>query len=941
MKNTRMSRRGFLKIGGGLLLTILPPGRGEAFRGPKTRSVVYGSETPSRCPLCSMGCGVIYFRDSDGRWNVEGDPDCPVAMGSLCARGNSLIAVTDAAASVGALHRYPGESRWRKVSWDDAVHLVGRRIKDVRDREMRGRADSKGSSNRLENLGMICGGSLTNEEAYLLAKLFRSIGTVNMDTTVRASRGMAILGLLSVLGLPAPTHPPTDVAESDLVIVAGCNPGQTVPVLSRALDEVRRRSGTVVFIEPRWTESIKTGDIWLQIRPGCDAAVFGGFISWILEHGKRRTEELVKHTDASFSTLTEIMGQYQRFTGGKSRGMPKSDPELSGPYTIYQRLIRHYRRYNLRKIAGISGVDRDLFRRVCKELVRTGRQEFSASFILGAGALCRPSGSDTVRMAAMIQTLLGNLKKRGGGIVVPSGAGNAQGVCDMGLLASYLPGYLPLPLEGTDSRKTGFGGEDPGAMEALARAWFDSKKPSEAVGFLPVVKKDEGISISTILRDVANEKIKVLIVIGSDVVNSFPGGKTVRGALEKLDLLVVVDTAPNETSLFWKETARGSSALKTEVIFIPMEPPALRSGSMTDAGRRVRRIVPAHGLPETVPSLLNTITRLGVIIKKMARSEGGPGISPITSLRWPIWADPEAVAREINGVVDGGVEEVTPLGPGRDWPRGSSCGNRLYRGQVTDEAWLAGRRDFSDPYGLGLFERWGWFWPWGMPDPFSWVFGHERDRSVLLRWSGSPKVIPDLSIRFWRITAVGPPFPDHYEPFHSPLPDYLTGGRSDPSIEKMDDSSGPWDYLSRRPEDVLGRFPVIMTTHRTGNTMGSGGILGQVGWLKELGTDRMLEMGPDMAAELKVVSGDAVDIKTPFVTEPVRALALVTSRLGNFGYNGKRYHVTSVTGLKPGRPGTNELFSPVFNGREGGLQLKAFMVKVEKAKTGGHNGKLE
>ena len=142
-------------------------------------------------------------------------------MGSLCARGNSLIAVTDAAASVGALHRYPGESRWRKVSWDDAVHLVGRRIKDVRDREMGGRTDSKGSSNRLENLGMICGGSLTNEEAYLLAKLFRSIGTVNMDTTVRAGRGMAVLGLLSVLGLPAPTHPPTDVAESDLVIEIG------------------------------------------------------------------------------------------------------------------------------------------------------------------------------------------------------------------------------------------------------------------------------------------------------------------------------------------------------------------------------------------------------------------------------------------------------------------------------------------------------------------------------------------------------------------------------------------------------------------------------------------------------------------------------------------------------------------------------------------------
>ncbi|GBE16132.1 formate dehydrogenase-O major subunit precursor [bacterium BMS3Abin14] len=930
MKNKGISRRSFLKIGGGLLLTTLSSGEAGAFRGAKNRSVIYGGETPSRCPLCSMGCGVIYFRDSDGRWKVEGDPDCPVAMGSLCARGISLTAVTDSVKSVGSLHRYPGESSWREVSWEDAVYAVGRRIKDARDHEMSGRTTAGMSSNRLDNMGMICGGSLTNEEAYLLSKLFRSMGMVKMDTTVRVSYGMAVQGLSGVLGLPAPTHPPTQVAESDLVIVAGCNPGQTAPVLSRFLDEVRRRSGTVVFIDPRWTESIKPGDIWLQTRPGCDAAVFGGFISWILEHGERRTEELLKHTDASFSTLTEIMGQYQRYTRGKSRGKLKMDPGLSEPYTIYQRLIKHYSRYDLRKIAGISGVDLDLFRRVCKELARTGRQEFSASFVLGAGVLCRPSGSDTVRMAAIIQTLLGNLKKRGGGIIVPSGSGNAQGVCDMGLLAPYLPGYLPLPLEGAKSGNTEFEREDPGALEALARAWFDTKKPSEAVGFLPVVKKDEGISISTILRDVASEKIKVLIVVGSDLVNSFPGGKTVRETLEKLDLLVVIDTVPNETSRFWKEAAGGAFALKTEVIFIPIEPPALRSGSMTDAGRRVRRLCPAHALPETAHPLLHTITRLGVIVKKMAHSEGGPGLSPVKSLRWPIWADTEAVAREINGVVNDDAEKTVPLTPGRDWPRGASCGNRFYRGQMAGETWLAGRRDSSDPYGRGLFERWGWFWPWGMPDPFSWVFGHEKDRSILLRWSGSPPVAPGLSVRFWRTTATGTPFPEHYEPFHSPLPDYLTGGRSDPSIEKMDESSGPWDYLSRRPEDVLAKFPVIMTAHRTGNTMGSGGILGRVGWLTELGTGRMLEMGPALAAELDVVSGDRVNIKTPFVKEPVRALALVTFRLGDFEYNGKHYHVTSVTGYRPERPGTNELFSPVFNGKDGGMQLKAFMVKVEK-----------
>jgi formate dehydrogenase major subunit len=939
LKKAKIHRRTFLKISGGAFLSCLFPGSYHSIRAAAVTSVRYGKEIPSRCTLCSMGCGTIFIRDTRGRWIVEGDPDCPLAKGSLCARGTCLTAVSEVTREARPLYRFPGSSQWSEIEWEQGIDTVTRRIKDFRDRELEKREDSgKQSVNRFNGVGVIAGGNLTNEEAYLVSKLFRALGIVNMDTTVRASRGQAVLGLFDVLGLPGPTHPPSQVAQSDVAIVVGCNPAQTSPLLSRYLDEVRRRSGTVIVIDPRWTETMKPGDLWLRVRPGCDAAILGGFLSWILKHGEPRIEELLKHTDASFFTLTETMGKYEKHKGGKLKGMFKSDATLSEPYTIYQRLKEYYARYDLSKIAGLTGVDPHLFRRACKELNRTGQQEFSACFILGSGALARPSGSDAARMAAMIQTLLGNLKKRGGGVVVPVGGGNAQGTCDMGLLAPFLPGYLHLPIRGDDTEAIEGNGESRQALEALARAWFQDGK----VSHLPVIEENESLSISTIFRDIQREEVRALIVLGADPVASLPNSSNALKALEKLDLLVVLDVLPSRTGRFWQEATRLPETLKTEVIFLPIEPPAARSGSLTDAGRRVRSIKPADDPVETVHPLLDTLGNLGTSIKRKFDLEKGPLSAPLDNLRWPLWHSLENITLEINGVIQNSSGEDQPLSPGKEWPDKASCGNRLYRGWLKDGHWQADTRDDSDPHEIALFENWGWFWPGGVADPFSWLYDQNRESSILLRWTGQddsdaapPKSLilrSNPPVRFWRVTPLGSPFPEHYEPFHSPLPDFLTGGRSDPSILQRDEEAETWDYLSRKPEDVLLEFPVIMTAHRTGNMIGSGGALAKVDWLAELGSIRLLEMGPALADDLGVVSGDLVAIRTPHSNSDVRARALVTGRLGTFNYNGDYHQVASITYYGAQSPGTNELFSAAFSGLEGGTQIKAFLAKIIKVR---------
>ncbi len=890
-----------------------------------------------------MGCGTISFLDPSGLLKIEGDPDCPIAMGSLCARGAAFVKVNGIWEKQKPLYRRPGALDWEEISLDSALGRVARRIKDMRDVRMR-TAKGKGSErNRFDSMALIAGGNLTNEQAYTAVKLFRSLGVVHMDTTVRSCRGMAAAGLMDTLGLPGPTHSTDQVAKADVVVLLGTNPGLTSPALARSLEDVRKRSGTVIILDPRRTETARPDDIWLNVRPGSDAAVLGAMISWVMEKGKVRVDELTGYTDANFMTVTEFEGEYERFTSGKKKGGLIRDNTLTEPYSVYQRLRAHYSRYSLENASAIAGIDKALLRRACRLLARTGEQEFSACFVLGSGAVSGTSGAELTRQVAILQALLGNLKKRGGGIVMAAGAGNAQGVCDMGLLSPYLPGYLPLPIVGRDPLKSAGSKSEGQAIQALARTWFARDGGAEAASLLPGRYKGEDLTVNGIIRNIASEKIKALVVIGAEPFNSLPGRKRLLEAMEKLDLLVVMDIDPGSTCNFWKSAKRGSPSVKTEIMFIPVEPPALRLGSVTDGSRRVRSLASALKIPEDGASLLAVLSALGHGIQTIYRQEKGFAAGPVEAMIWPYNITVKKTADEINGVVD--PSESTPrfLSPGNSWPREARCGNRLYRGWMTEEEWLPERRDNSDPFGRGFFGRWGWFWPWGVPDPFSHVYFDKTDRSVLLRWDeqGSTRLKardvlplrPGLPILFWKKVSKGTVFPEHYEPFHSPVPDFFTGGTSDPFVRLRDGGLKEWDYLFRRPERVLSKFPVILTFRRTGNIMGSGGVLSRVDWLAELGTVRIMEISPEFADELGVKDGAKVSVTSPDDKAALTARVAVTSRIRDFSYAGVRHPVASMTLFGGGDLSANTLMTAIQNTSNGGFEMKAFLVRVEKKGT--------
>jgi len=933
----KLNRRTFLKTSGTIIASLFTGGKVRPVQASPLPRLLPGREVPGRCPLCSLGCGVIYRSRGPGQWLVEGDPDCPVAVGSLCSRGAALTGSLGVAENTRPLYRPPGSDSFKEIGWDKAVDLVARRLKDLRDRDL-GLFPAEGEkiSNRFDSLGVVTGGSLTNEEAYATSKFFRALGVLGMDTSVRASHGMAVSGLLDTLGLPGGTHPVTQISYSDVVVLIGCNPGQTAPALCRFLDEVRERSGTVIIIDPRRSETIKKDDLWLQLRPGTDNAVLGAFVHWVLQHADIRKPDLIEDSDAAFIVLSEIMGVYERHRSGKYKNWTIVDDTLSEPYSIFQRMKEHFQRYDLMKISSISGVDVDLLRRACTLLARTASPDFSATFILGSGALANPSGADAVRMAAAIQALLGNLDKKGGGVILPTAAGNAQGVCDMGLLAPYLPGYIHLPYYRKDKKVR----EDQKSLEALVRAWYPSTGTKKALDYLPHLEADENPSLSTIIQGIGDEQVRALITIGSDPLSSLSDNSSILEVLDRLDLLVVVDSIPNRTSKFWKQSPGRESTIKTEVIFIPTEPPALKNGSMTDPGRRVRSVRPLDSIDNKTPGLLEFTVSLGNSIRSKYEAEGGVFVGPVLDLDWPLTQIPKEVAAEINGWRLNADQE-TILPPGNSWQEGDRCGNHLYRGWIDGEAWSADRRDPVDPDGVGLYDRWGWFWPWGIADPFSWIREPGSERGSYLRWKGQGyakrsaadvlPLRPQLPIKFWRLVDKGSPFPEHHEPFHSPLPDFLTGGRSNPNLQLRRESGDKWGYLSRRPEEVLPDYPVIFMLHRTGNIMGTGGITAWPDSARELGIDRIVEIGKNLARSLGVETGDKLILFSPYYEEGIPATAMVTHRIGSFKRDRALYHVASVTLYGHDDAGANALTPPAFDFFTGGMEIKVFMGRIVKA----------
>ena len=278
----------------------------------------------------------------------------------------------------------------------------------------------------------------------------------------------------------------------------GSNMAECHPVGFQWVVEAKLRGAKVIHVDPRFTRTSALADLHVPIRAGSDIAFLGGLINYILERGREFREYVVRYTNAAtilredfrdtedldglFSGLEPETGHYDPYTW-QYEGMAR-DETLEHPRCVFQVLKRHFARYTPEVVEDVCGVPRDLFLEVAEALCTNSGPDRTSAFCYAVGWTQHTVGVQYIRTAAIIQLLLGNIGRPGGGILALRGHASIQGSTDVPTLYNILPGYMPMPhaeaapdldayLEAT-TEPAGFWGHMDAYMISLLKAWWGS-----------------------------------------------------------------------------------------------------------------------------------------------------------------------------------------------------------------------------------------------------------------------------------------------------------------------------------------------------------------------------------------------------------------------------------------------------------------------------------
>jgi formate dehydrogenase major subunit len=581
-----------------------------------------------------------------------------------------------------------------------------------------------------------------------------------------------------------------DIRNTDMMLIMGGNPAENHPCgFKWAVEAKRHRNAKIIVVDPRFTRTATNADLFLQIRAGTDIAFLGGLIKYALENGRFHKEYLVHFTNAPFviqkgfklpedglfsgydaSNQTYDKSTWNYEEGGDVTGttgdgakdasstspatMPPKvayDLSLQHPRCVFQLLKKQFSRYTpeiVERITGIPGADflkaADLFTSIRKD----GSTKRVATVIYAVGWTQHSFGTQIIRAAAILQLLMGNVGRAGGGINALRGHSNIQGATDLAGVFDILPGYLKMPAPTDVDFATYLKRTTP--MASKPPVWdsynYWSNTPKFAVSFMKAMygdtarkdnewalhylpKIDRRYSWTELWDDMYAGHIKGLLAFGMNGVAIGPNSQKNIDALKKAEWLVVCEIYPDETSEFWRSPGITPDEMKninTVVYRLPGAGFAEKDGTFVTSARWLQwkyAAVEAPGLARLDQEIL---ARIFLKVRELYETEGGKFPDPIHKLSWQ-YSDPynpslAEVAREINGralsdITDPKSNLTIKAGqqlPGFAWLRddGSTLsGNWLYCGSWTEAGALTQRRGTEDPSGLGVYPNWAWSWP--------------------------------------------------------------------------------------------------------------------------------------------------------------------------------------------------------------------------------------
>ena len=556
------------------------------------------------------------------------------------------------------------------------------------------------------------------------------------------------------------------------------------PVGFQWVVEAKARGAKVIHVDPRYTRTSAVADLHVPLRAGTDIAFLGGVVNYILEHRLDFREYVVAYTNAStiideeFRDTEDLDGlfsgfdpesrtydpstwQYEGMRATPAAGRrsederrrqasshehgshgatlegagPRRDPTLEDPRCVYQILRRHFSRYTPEMVERVCGTPRDLFVEVCEAWTGNSGRDRTTALVYSVGWTQHTVGVQYIRTGSIIQLLLGNMGRPGGGVLALRGHASIQGSTDIPTLYNLLPGYLPMPHAADHPdlaayldtvrgrRKAGFWGRADAYMASLLKAyWGDAARPGNdfCFDYLPRITGDHG-TYRTVL-DMIDGKVKGYFLLGQNPAIGSANGKAQRLGLAKLDWLVVRDLFAIESATWWKdgpEICTGEIVPEqsgTEVFFLPAASHVEKEGTFTQTQRMLQWRERALDPEGDCRSELWFFYHLGRIIRQKLAGSTDERDRPVLDLTWhyPVEGghdepSADAVLREINGHDLATGELLDTFTQMR--PDGTTAGGCwIYTGVYAGGRNQAARRaPHAGQDHVGA--EWGWTWP--------------------------------------------------------------------------------------------------------------------------------------------------------------------------------------------------------------------------------------
>ncbi len=530
-------------------------------------------------------------------------------------------------------------------------------------------------------------------------------------------------GLGTTLGRGGATTFPQDLVNSDCILIMGSNMAEAHPIAFANVVKAKERGALVIHIDPHYSRTSALANLYIATRAGSDIVFLGAIIRYLLEEKAYFHDYVVSYTNAAmliredFSDTEEGDGIFSGFDKESEtyadqsswdyqrdeHGRPLTDPTLQHPQCVFQIMRRHFARYTPELVEEVCGVSREQWLQVAQTLAENSGRDRTTSLCYAVGWTQQSKGVQIIRAAAILQLLLGNIGRPGGGIMALRGHASIQGSTDIPTLYDLLSGYMPQPAalpntkphsqntpnattwgnqidqktneqsqqtlaEYIDStgQKLGWWSNMPAYIISLLKAWYGEaiheSESDSGYRWIPKITGDHSHLLTSYAM--LDGKVQGYFLLGQNPAAGSTNAKMQRKALEQLDWMVVKDLYEVESAAFWYKGPEpvDPKTIKTEVFLLPAAASTEKEGSFTNTQRLIQWRDKAVDPPGDARSDLWFVYHLGKRLKELYAESTEKRDRPIQALTWNydpeepeadsrIVDEPDAklVLKEING----------------------------------------------------------------------------------------------------------------------------------------------------------------------------------------------------------------------------------------------------------------------------------------------------